>query len=53
MTGKRPSIGISVAAGIVLCLGNATAQPITSLIENGDARGVEIFFQTHDINELY
>jgi len=53
MTGKKMSIRISVAASIVLCLGNATAQPITDLIMKGDVSGVETFAQTHDINELY
>lgn len=52
MTSKKLSIGISVAASIVLCLGNATAQPITELIEKNDIRGVETFAQNHDINEL-
>jgi ankyrin repeat protein len=53
MAGKKPSFSIYVAAGIVLCLGNASAQSITELIEKNDVMGVETFAQTHDINELH
>ena len=53
MTRKKTSISISVAVSIVLCLGNAMAQPITDLIEKSDVSGVETFARTHDINELY
>ena len=52
MTVKIPSISIYITAGIVLCLGNATAQSIHELIEKGDVRGVEAFAQSNDINEL-
>jgi hypothetical protein len=50
---KKLSMGISVAAGIVLCLGNARAQSINDLIEKGDVRGVEAFAHTRNINELH
>ena len=53
MTWKKLAISILVATSLVLCLGNATAQPITDLIEKGDISGVETFAQTHDINKLY
>ena len=53
MTDKKRFIGIFITTGIALCLGKATAQPITSLIEKGDINGVETFVQTHDINKFH
>lgn len=53
MARKKPAISILVATSLVLCLGNATAQTITDLIEKGDVSGVEAFAQTHDINKLH
>jgi hypothetical protein len=53
MVRKGPVMGISIATSLVLCLTNATAQPITALIQNGDLDGVKAFVETHDINKLY
>ena len=53
MARKVSTIGISVATSLVLCLSNATAQPIGDLIKNGDIDGVRAFVGTHDVNKLY
>jgi hypothetical protein len=46
-------ISILVATFIIVCFENATAQPITDLIEKCDVSGVKAFAQNHDINKLY
>ena len=53
MAWKGLTIGISVTTSLVLCLTNATAQPIGDLIRNGDIDGVKAFVETHDINKFY
>ena len=53
MARNKLFISILFATSLVLYLGNATAQSITELIEQGDVSGVEAFVRTHDINKLY
>ncbi|MBN2315312.1 MAG: hypothetical protein JXM79_15385 [Sedimentisphaerales bacterium] len=52
MARKGSTIGISVAASLVLCLTNVSAQSIGDLTKNGDIEGVRAFVGTHDINKL-